>query len=159
MKVVIYFVLAFAPITAVIADYIAAVAQHAVFLGIDSDSSDFKLQKNLEIYKNLTALAKSKGAQILVFPEFGLTATGGKVRSDLYPFAERIADVQTPPQIPCENPSFTDESILSTMSCAAKENQIAISVNMIDWVDCNIEIDSNCPTDNHYQYNTDVVFE
>lgn len=140
-------------------DYVAAVAEHTVFMGSESDTSDYKLQKNLEIYSNLTTLAKTKGVQIIVFPEFGLTPSGAKVRSDLYPFGEKIPDVKdSSPAIPCVEPSFKDKPILSTMSCAAKTHQMSILVNMIDWVDCTQATDSNCPSDNHYQYNTDVVF-
>ncbi len=140
-------------------DYVAAVAEHTVFMGSDADTPEYKLQKNLEIYSNLTTLAKTKGVQILVFPEFGLTPAGTDKRSDLYPFAEKIPDMKDSASvIPCTDPSFKDRPILSTMSCAAKSHQISILVNMIDWVDCTAATDKNCPSDNHYQYNTDVVF-
>ncbi len=142
-----------------LADYVAAVAEHTVFMGSDTDTADFKLRKNLDLYVNMTMLAKTKNAQVLVFPEFGLTATDAKVRSDLYPFAEKIPEVSTSSyDVPCINPHYQDKVILSTMSCAAKTHQISILVNMIDWVDCDAKTDTSCPSDGHYQYNTDVVF-
>jgi len=140
-------------------DYIGAVAEHTVFQGSDSDSSSFKLSKNLDIYEGLIQLAKSKSVQILVFPEFGLTPGPAAQRSDVYPYIESIPKVDPSNLItPCNNTAFSDRPILSRMSCAAKSNQLEILINMINNIPCDVSSDSNCPSDNHYQYNTDVVF-
>jgi predicted amidohydrolase len=113
------------------------------------------------IYTEHIKLAKSKDAEVIVFPEFGLTATENtKERSDLYPFAVRIPSPST--LAPCDNSSLNNSSsslnILYTMSCAARENKILVLINTIDWVDCDQSIDASCPADSHYQYNTDILF-
>lgn len=136
--------------------YVAAVAEHSVFMGVQEDSSDYKLEKNIGIYENLIELSKSLSVQVLVFPEFGLTPASPDQRSSLYPYMEVIPDTAI---IPCGNSSFTDRPILQRMSCAARENQQLILINMIDNVACDITSDASCPDDSHYQYNTDVIFD
>lgn len=139
-------------------DYVAAVAEHTVFMGSETDSNAHKLSVNLDIYTNLTRLAKANGAQILVFPEFGLISSSFDERADLYPFAEKIGALQSPPAVPCDDTYYQDKTIMMRMSCAAKESQLALLVNTVDWIDCNGATDANCPSDGHYQYNTDVIF-
>jgi predicted amidohydrolase len=142
--------------TTVGADYIAAVAEHTTFTGSSSsDTPSYLLSKNLDIYEGLTSLAASKKVQILVFPEFGLTPYDASARPSLYPFAEVIPDTAV---VPCNNTDFSDRPILSRMSCAAKNNNIALLINTVDYVACSLASDPNCPSDDHYQYNTDVVF-
>lgn len=143
--------------------YLGAVAEHEIFMGSDSDTADYKLTVNLNLYSNLTSLAKSKNAQILVFPEFGLNPTNDDSRESLYPYAEKIGNVENnnieSASIPCIDNSFSDKPILRTMSCSARDNKLALLVNMVDWIDCDNSTDKNCPSDSHYQYNTDVIFD
>lgn len=137
-------------------DYVAGVVEHSTFMGSSSDSAEYKLKVNLDLYANLTALAKSKSVQILTFPEFGLIPAELDARANLYPYAEKIGE--TGP-VPCADPAFNDRPIMQRMSCAAKSNELALLVNTIEWIDCSAATDSNCPADGHYQYNTDVVFD
>ena len=146
--------------------YVGAVAEHSIFYGSNSDSSEYKLDVNIQLYENLTILARNHGAQVLVFPEFGLTPVESATnRADLYPFAEVIPDVIADPStenyiIPCDSANdFQDRPILFRMSCAARENKILVLVNMIDFQSCDATQDQNCPEDGHYQYNTDVLFD
>lgn len=140
-------------------DYVGAVAEHTIFMGADGDSPQYLLDKNLQMYEQLTNLAGANGVQVLVFPEFGLTPTDKNERSNLYPFAERIPEVQRIHQVPCSDPKFQELPILARMSCAAQKNNLVVLVNMVDWVECDSATDANCPSDNHYQYNTDVLFD
>ncbi len=93
-----------------------------------------------------------------MFPEFGLTPGPAKQRSDFYPYMEKIPDSGAG-VIPCGDSAFSDRPILQRMSCAAKNNQQLLLVDMIDNVDCSASTDSNCPSDGHYQYNTAVIFD
>ena len=140
--------------------YIAAVSEHEIFMGTQDSSPDELLDANINIYEEQIALAKEKGAQILVFPEFGLTAVNSNnaSRADLYPFAERIPESSDKIN-PCFNSDYKTSPILYRISCAAQKYSLTVLVNTIDWIDCDVTVDSNCPADGHYQYNTDVVFD
>jgi pantetheine hydrolase len=140
------------------ADYIGAVVEHAIYQGTDDESSESKLSKNLDLYEDLVVLSAEHSVQVLVFPEFGLTPGPMKTRADLYPFIEVIPEVADN-VTPCGDASFNDRPILQRMSCSAAKNKQLLLVNMIDNVACDVATDSSCPTDNHYQYNTDVIFD
>jgi len=139
------------------ASYVGAVMEHTVYQGTEDESNESKLNKNLEIYEQAVVASVKQGVQVLVFPEFGLTPSAMDKRSDLYPFIEVIPDVSTN-VTPCNDASFADRPILQRMSCAAQKNKQLILVNMIDNVACSSGTDGNCPSDGHYQYNTDVIF-
>lgn len=144
------------------ADYVAAVAEHNVYYGTDSESSESKLAKNLEIYDGLIQLSADKGAHVIVFPEFGLTPISNDpmVRTDLYTYMEKIPDVSASETIiPCENPDFDSRPILSRMSCSSQHANQLVLINMIDNVACDVAADTNCPEDGQYIYNTDVLFD
>ena len=140
--------------------YLAAIAEHAINYGKGGESPSDLLQLNLDLYTRHVRLAKEKKAQVIVFPEFGLTAvdSDNTTRADLYPFAEQIPEASEN-VVPCGNERYAATSILARMSCIAKEQQILVLINTIDWVNCNAASDKSCPSDNHYQYNTDVVFD
>jgi predicted amidohydrolase len=140
------------------ADYVGAVVEHAIYQGTEDESSQSKLSKNLDLYEGLTALSAQHQVQVLVFPEFGLTPGAMKQRSDLYPYIEVIPEVSAN-VTPCGDASFNDRPIQQRMSCAAAKNKQLLLVNMIDNVACDVATDSACPSDGHYQYNTDVIYD
>lgn len=141
--------------------YVASVVEHNIYLGKEGENPETLLSENLNIYERAIQLAESHNVQVIVFPEFGLTAVkNASTREDLYPFAEQIPIVDAShPIAPCGNASYASSSILYRMSCAAKESGMLTLVNTIDWVNCNPASDSACPSDNHYQYNTDILFD
>jgi pantetheine hydrolase len=138
--------------------YVGAVAQHAIFYGAGTESISELVGVNLDMYARGVELAAKNGAQIIAFPEFGLVPVADNDRAKLGEVAEKIpeADGLT---VPCSNADFNDRRILQRSSCMAKDNNIVVMVSMIDWVDCSAQDDSNCPSDNHYQFTTDVVFD
>lgn len=142
----------------IVADYVGAVAEHSVYQGTSDESSSSKLDVNLGLYEQFVDLSVKHGVQVLVFPEFGLTPGPQNQRSDLYPYIEVIPEVSAN-VTPCGDASFSDRPILQRMSCSAKNNKQLILVNMVDNVACSSTTDATCPSDGHFQYNTDVVFD
>jgi pantetheine hydrolase len=138
--------------------YTAAIVEHEIYLGSSGDAASELLKVNLDIYESHVKLAKVKNSQVVVFPEFGLTAVNSTEvkREDLYPFATPIPE--TSAQVtPCGNANYDQNNILYRMSCAAKSNQILVLINTIDWINCAGQ--TSCPEDGHFQYNTDVLFD
>ncbi|XP_031565657.1 pantetheinase-like [Actinia tenebrosa] len=147
-------------------DYVAAVYEHAAFFipGIKTPPRELALKImmiNLAVYEEQAKKAKSRGAQIIVFPEDGLYGYGYK-RDDIKSFLEIIPKASSlkHPWNPCLDPSrFSNTEVLNKLSCIAMNNTIAVVANMGDLQPCSKPRDPNCPDDNHYQYNTDVVFD
>lgn len=97
-------------------------------------------------------MASTQGAQVLVFPEFGLEPVHDAGRTDIYPYAETVPAVTESIIIPCDKAEeFADRPILLRMSCAAKRNALVVLVNMVDSQPCSAATDSNCPEDGRYQ--------
>ena len=139
--------------------YVGAVVEHSTFVGTKSVSDPKSiLSTNLQMYENIIEVAKKQMANILVFPEFGLLPDTS-TRESIFPYAEQIPEMNEN-VIPCDNMvEFSQRPILYRMSCAAILNKISVLINTVDLVPCNTSIDENCPYDNHYQYNTDIVFD
>ncbi|XP_066467302.1 pantetheinase-like [Tiliqua scincoides] len=143
--------------------YTAAVYEHSVILTGDTPKNvtpedALKLMnKNLDILEGAIKEAAEQGARIIVTPEFGIF---GWVftRQTLYPYLEDIPDPQVN-WIPCMEPErFGSTSVQVRLSCMAKKYSIYVVANMGDKKPCNSS-DPKCPSDGHYQYNTDVVYD
>lgn len=158
MKTALASVIAFSMLSgaALGASYLGAVAEHNIYFGSDSDAPDVLLSKNLELYEEMTKLAAANNAQILVFPEFGLTAARDSARESLYPFAETFPSVGS--DTPCGNSAYNQNSIFARASCMAAKNKIATLVNTIEKVPCSSS-ESNCPSDEMFLFNTDLLFD
>lgn len=142
------------------ASFIGGVAEHSVYMGDGTESVASLISLNLDIYERHIAVASNFGTQILVFPEFGLMpSTIDNIDRTLVGEVAEVIPNEMGVFVPCNNEEFHDRPILYRASCAAKLYGMSVLVNMVDWVDCNYESDANCPSDQHYQYNTDVVFD
>ncbi|KAL9961908.1 hypothetical protein ACROYT_G030944 [Oculina patagonica] len=149
-----------------LSNYTAAVYEHVTFFGIENKTEVTRpgaleiMKKNLAVFQTKAVLAKSKGAQIIIFPEDGLYGFDYK-REQIFPFLEIIPD---PSQLekswnPCSDPDrFKDTEVLRELSCIAHNSSIAVVANMGDVQYCN-KSDPHCPEDGRYQFNTDVVFD
>lgn len=138
--------------------YTGAVAEHAVYMGSGSDSISELVSVNMDMYERHVKRAAENGAQVIVFPEFGLVPVEDGNRTKIGEMAEIIPNVGAK-AVPCENDNFVDRPILARSSCMAKDASMVVMVNMVDWLECDIATDVNCPSDNHYQITTDVIFD
>nr|AII97843.1 BLTX472 [Nephila pilipes]AII97919.1 BLTX556 [Nephila pilipes] len=99
--------------------YTAAVYEHARYDSA-TDSAQVIIQRNLANYTIATEIAKSKGADCIVFPEYGVFSPGE--RSQLKRFLEDIPDPKASRVNPCEeSETYSDRPILYALSCLAKK--------------------------------------
>ena len=147
-------------------NYTAAVYEHVTFFVIENKTELTRpgaleiMKKNLAVFQTKAALAKSKGAEIIVFPEDGLYGFD-YTREQIFPFLEIIPDPQQLEKSwnPCTDPDRFDKiEVLRELSCIAHNSSIAVVANMGDVQYCNTS-DPHCPEDGRYQFNTDVVFD
>eukprot|EP01127_Copromyxa_protea_P017652 TRINITY_DN5414_c0_g2_i1.p1 TRINITY_DN5414_c0_g2~~TRINITY_DN5414_c0_g2_i1.p1 ORF type:complete len:272 (-),score=53.92 TRINITY_DN5414_c0_g2_i1:29-844(-) len=129
------------------ATYKAAIASHQI---ADAPNVQDAIVQNLALYKEHASLAKANGAQIVVYPEFGIDNSGTlNNRQNALQFGETIPSAGV---ILCGNNSFP--LIIQTLSCLAKQNSIVVVANVYDKQPCN----QSC-ADNQYLYNTEVAFD
>ncbi|KAM9963514.1 hypothetical protein ACTFIW_006745 [Dictyostelium discoideum] len=120
---------------------------------------------NVKQYNSYAQIAKSQGAQIIVFPEYGLLGGAFATRDQVLPYLEVIPDPHqsSQPIIPCNNEDFDNKTILQSLSCIAIQNSIVLVADMgdVQYCDNSTSINddnNNCPTDGRFQYNTQVAF-
>lgn len=101
-------------------------------------------------YVNFVAQAAAAKADIIVFPEYGITGfssyaksswvSGGYVETIPVPSGRRV--------VPCDEPAtFSEAPSVVTLSCTAKEYGIAVVANLMDY------------TEHHMMYNTDIALD
>ncbi|KAF8782433.1 Pantetheinase like protein [Argiope bruennichi] len=135
--------------------YTAAVFEHTG-TGSKNDSTADIVKKNLDFYKRAAEIARSKGADIIVFPEYGVLPYSDRKR--MKPFLENIPNPLEIETTPCSSPDrYTDRPILYTLSCIAQYNSLYVVANMGDIQNCSR--DPDCPSDGTYHFNTNVVFD
>merc|ERR1712223_134282 len=142
--------------------FIAAVYEHLPILALpvcyqevcNRDDALASVVANLQMYSEQTKEAKNLGAKIIVFPEFGITPW--VPRNQVIPFSENIPDLDQsgPEWIPCDEEN-EDGSLTAQqrLSCMAKENQIYVVANMVDYKECD-----ECG-ENFCLYNTNVMYD
>nr|XP_046273385.1 biotinidase-like [Scatophagus argus] len=146
--------------------YIAAVYEHNLVLNPDprvplshADALQH-MRKNLDIYEVQAAQAAQQGAQILVFPEDGLQGFNFS-RVSISGYLETIPDPQQESWNPCTEPGkHNNTEVLQRLSCMARRYNLYVVANMADLQPCPLKTEpsSSCPSDGHWQFNTNVVF-
>ena len=136
--------------------YTAGVVEFAPDVAIGSAN----VTHNLLAYNNLTAQAKLKGVQIIVFPEDSLTGFRYSDRDAIYPYLEELPPIPKPSTtiIPCKDPKYADSPIFQELSCIALRHKVVLVANMGEKQPCTSS-DPHCPPNGRYQFDTDVVFE
>uniref|UniRef100_A0A0P5E0J0 Putative Argonaute-2 n=1 Tax=Daphnia magna TaxID=35525 RepID=A0A0P5E0J0_9CRUS len=159
----------FAKLPAIIArSYKAAVIEYSPTGSVFSQTPTEVLGQNLNNYNQLIAEAASLGADIIVFPEYGLTTLSLSSLSRLAarPFLQQFPSINTSvPQLSCDgNKTVPDNEIVFTgLSCYARRNAIYVVANVGEIVMCpsgqNTTENGVCPEDGAFQYSSNVVFD
>lgn len=146
--------------------YTAAVYEHVTFFVLENKTEVTRsgaleiMKKNLAVFETKAVLAKSTGAEIIVFPEDGIYGFD-YAREQILPFLEVIPNPYHLEKSwnPCKDPGrFSNIEVLRELSCIARNSSIAVVANMGDVQYCD-KSDPYCPGDGRYQFNTDVVFD
>ncbi|XP_069586045.1 biotinidase [Ranitomeya imitator] len=143
--------------------YTAAVYEHHAILNhnsADPSNRTFALEfmsKNLDIYEQQVVAAAKRGVEIIVFPEDGIHGFNYS-RSSIYPFLDYLPPPNLRPWNPCHEPDrFLDTEVLQRLSCMASKSVMFVVANLGTKSPCD-HLDPQCPLDERYQFNTDVVF-
>ncbi|NXM92461.1 VNN3 protein, partial [Oenanthe oenanthe] len=136
---------------------LAALYEHNVVLSEDTEvpvSSEevlMLMEKNNAILEAAIKEAARQGAHTIVIPEDGVYRWVF-TRETIYPYLEDIPDPQVDWIL------FAPSPVVERLSCLARNNSIYVVANMGDKKPCNSS-DPRCPSDGHYQYNANVVFD
>ena len=99
-----------------------------------------------------------QGAQVIVFPEYGVYGLGWS-RKTIVPYLEYIPDPQLQLRNPCLNPVVHNNTdVQHSLSCLARNSHIYVIANIGAIQPCN-KTDLKCPDDGHYQYSANVVYD
>ncbi|KAG8193091.1 hypothetical protein JTE90_017842 [Oedothorax gibbosus] len=135
--------------------YTAAVFESNRF-GSRSDPPDVVIDTNLRLYSRAAEIAKAKGADVIVFSEYGIIPPGS--RQQLKPFLETVPDPTKIRTNPCEQSEiYSQRPILHRLSCIAKNSSMVVVGNLGDIQNCTGQ--SECPPDGVFHYNTNAVFD
>lgn len=146
-------------------EFVAAVYEHAFLRAqnravvLSQQDAIALVMRNMDVYEEQMKIAEQQNVSIIVFPEYGLTGFG-YTRDSFKPFLEDIPDPKKGHWNGCGDTLVNASTpILHRLSCLAKTYNMYLVINMGDIKVCNKSIDSHCPTDGRYQYNTNVVFD
>lgn len=103
----------------------------------------------------------TQGADILIFPEYGITGFVEEERDYVVPYLETVKDpsfLKSKGSIPCHEKLSRQTLIQYRLSCIALKHNVTIVANLMTVQACDNKTDPHCPRDGRYQYNTDVAF-
>ncbi|XP_069137783.1 pantetheinase-like [Argopecten irradians] len=142
----------------------AAVYEHAVIFPpqrsrvLSRDTALTVMKKNLDVYGEQCVEAAAQKAQIIVFPEYGLYGLGW-TRQTIAPYLEFVPDPDIKSWAPCDDPSrYNNTDVQRQLSCMAKNSSIYLVANIGARQPCS-ESDHQCPSDGHFQYSTNLVYD
>ncbi|KAG8172692.1 hypothetical protein JTE90_020349 [Oedothorax gibbosus] len=145
--------------------FTAAVFEHRIPFVNETVEPAVKIAASLANYERATILAAQKGADIILFNEYGISSYPFK-REKFSSYAENVPDPRKHKFNPCTQESASRPQ-LHKLSCLARQNNIYLVANMLDVQPCeetcdaeNIEgCQTKCPEDGVYYYNTDIAFD
>ncbi|XP_029156556.1 vanin-like protein 1 [Nylanderia fulva] len=113
------------------------------------------LSTNSDAYVKHIKTAKRRDADIIVFPEDGLTTTNLPEREEMENWTT-IIPAASENYTPCINSTFEVSDTLRKISCAARGNEIYVVINIAEKLPCTENV---CPKDKIFYYNSNVVFD
>ncbi|XP_006622731.1 vanin-like protein 1 [Apis dorsata] len=119
------------------------------------DNGPLTLSKNTDAYIEYIEKASKQNADIIVFPEDGLTSLYMPNRSHMDSWTTLVPSIHDN-YVPCTNTSIDVGETLKRLSCAAKQNRIYVVINIAEKRLNNDECSSNFTW--HY-HNTNVAFD
>ncbi|XP_029667481.1 vanin-like protein 2 isoform X1 [Formica exsecta] len=132
--------------------YIAAVVEYHPEYTTDSNET---LKKNSDAYVEHIKTARVHNADIIVFPEDGLTTVKFPKREEMQNWTTIIPSASFN-YTPCTDSTIEVSETLKKISCAARNNTIYVVINIAEKLPC---IEDVCPKDKMFYYNSNVVFD
>lgn len=136
--------------------YTAAVVEYGAVGNVSIDDPQQVLMMNANNYVHYVTQAARSGADIIVFPECGLSTIHlPENRDEIRPILTPIPD---PAQrhVPCMDTVGEVPEVLHLLSCAARNHSVYVVVNIPEIAPC---AGAGCPSDGEFFYNTDIVFD
>ncbi|GAB6023861.1 Nitrilase, member 2 [Chamberlinius hualienensis] len=133
-------------------NFVGAVYEHVNGYGNEFEGLD-RMLANLDVYESQVREAAALGAQIIVFPENGITGTNWDSSLDIYYQEIQAYNSTWNPCLQDVNSNYT--AVPHKLSCMARDYNIIVVANFPTSVQCLL----NCNEKPNYHYNTDVVFD
>ncbi|XP_076244821.1 vanin-like protein 1 [Calliopsis andreniformis] len=121
------------------------------------NNADATLEANTNLFAEFIRNASIQGADIIVFPEYGLTSVSMPRRADIETWVSVIPSASEE-YVPCTGQRSDVSKAIRKLSCAAKENRIYVLANVAEKEVCN-QKNNECPSLGTFYYNTNVVFD
>ncbi|KAI4504061.1 hypothetical protein M0802_000532 [Mischocyttarus mexicanus] len=132
-------------------NYTAAVVEFAP--NVVANNSRETILSNINMYENFIRNASIQNADIIVFPEDGITTYNLPQKSQMDSWSTVIPSAKF---TPCTQDMDGMTQELKRISCAAKNNKIYVVINIAERVPC---YDNECPKNESLYYNSNVVFD
>ncbi|CAK9831252.1 Vanin-like protein 1 [Anthophora retusa] len=134
--------------------YTAAVVEFLPYYNIVNAS--YTLKKNTDAFIEYIEKASEQNADIIVFPEYGLTSLNMPGRSRMDPWTTVVPSALDE-YVPCTGNDANISEMLQRLSCAARKYRIYVVVNLAEKEYCTQN--HGCSTNVTRYYNTNVAFD
>ncbi|RZF47487.1 hypothetical protein LSTR_LSTR007414 [Laodelphax striatellus] len=138
--------------------YIAAVVEYSPLEWDGIEKPKEMILRNANRYAKIIERAAKENADIIVFPECGLTTLNLPVtREGISTYATFIPN-PVEKRTPCTDKDTGLAEHLRVLSCAAKNNNMYVVVNLDEKISCDADM-QGCPKDRLIFFNTNIVFD
>ncbi|XP_039281527.1 vanin-like protein 1 isoform X1 [Nilaparvata lugens] len=138
--------------------YVAAVVEYAPLEWDGFEKPKDLFLRNANRFVTIIERAAKENADIIVFPECGLTTLNIPVKRE--GITEYTTFIPNPVEkrTPCTDNDTGLAEHLRVLSCAAKNNKMYVAVNMDEKITCESDM-QGCPKDHLIFFNTNIVFD